>query len=168
MFVGHDWGGFIVWQMPLLHPERVAGVVGLNTPYLPRLPIPPTEVFRMVGGDSMYILEFQEPGVADEILLRDVPGLFDALFRTAASPEEMALAVAATPAGPDAPTTFERIVAAPRMGEPLLDAARDGRLRRHLHRRPASPAGSTGTATSTATGRRPRSSTAPASTACRA
>ena len=28
--------------------------------------------------------------MADEILLRDVPGLFDALFRTAVSPEEMA------------------------------------------------------------------------------
>jgi pimeloyl-ACP methyl ester carboxylesterase len=122
VFVGHDWGGFVVWQMPLLHPDRVAGVVGVNTPYIPRLPIPPTEAFRMVGGDGMYILEFQEPGKADEILLRDVPGLFDALFRTAVSPDEMALAAAATPVGPDAPTTFERIVAAPRMGEPMLDA----------------------------------------------
>jgi microsomal epoxide hydrolase len=97
VFVGHDWGGFIVWQMPLLHPDRVAGVVGVNTPYIPRLPIPPTEVFRMAGGDGMYILEFQEPGVADEILLRDVPGLYDALFRTARSPEEMAAAAAEHP-----------------------------------------------------------------------
>ena len=24
--VGHDWGGFITWAMPLLHPDRVAGV----------------------------------------------------------------------------------------------------------------------------------------------
>ncbi|HVN52636.1 MAG TPA: alpha/beta hydrolase, partial [Acidimicrobiales bacterium] len=108
--------------MPLLHPDRVAGVVGVNTPYIPRLPIRPTEAFRMVGGDGMYILEFQEPGVADEILMRDVPGLFDALFRTAMSPEEMALAAAATPAGPDGLTTFERIVAAPRRGTPLLSA----------------------------------------------
>jgi pimeloyl-ACP methyl ester carboxylesterase len=125
VFAGHDWGGFLVWQMPLLHPDRVAGVIGLNTPYLPRLPVAPTEVFRMIGGDGMYILEFQEPGVADEILLRDVPGLFDALFRTARSPGEMADAMAAAPAGQagqEAPTTFERIIAAPRLGEPLLDA----------------------------------------------
>ncbi|HVN52025.1 MAG TPA: alpha/beta hydrolase, partial [Acidimicrobiales bacterium] len=107
VFVGHDWGGFVVWQMPLLHPDRVAGVVGVNTPYIPRLPIRPTEVFRMAGGDGMYILEFQEPGVADEILLRDVPGLYDALFRTARSPEEMAEAAAANPYVPGGPTTFE-------------------------------------------------------------
>ena len=37
IFVGHDWGGFIVWQMPLRHIDRVAGVVGINTPhYQPR------------------------------------------------------------------------------------------------------------------------------------
>jgi pimeloyl-ACP methyl ester carboxylesterase len=117
VFVGHDWGGFVVWQMPLLHPDRVAGVVGLNTPYIPRLPIRPTDAFRMIGGESFYILEFQEPGVADEILLRDVPSLFDALLRRAVSPEEMVKAVEANPPGPDGLTTFERVIAAPRMGE---------------------------------------------------
>ena len=25
VFVGHDWGGIVVWQMPLMHPDRVAG-----------------------------------------------------------------------------------------------------------------------------------------------
>ena len=25
VFVGHDWGGFVTWAMPVLHPERVAG-----------------------------------------------------------------------------------------------------------------------------------------------
>ena len=33
IFVGHDWGGFIVWQMPLRHIDRVAGVIGINTPH---------------------------------------------------------------------------------------------------------------------------------------
>ncbi|MCP4752108.1 MAG: alpha/beta hydrolase, partial [Proteobacteria bacterium] len=36
VFCGHDWGGIIVWIMPQLHPERVAGVIGLNTPFMPR------------------------------------------------------------------------------------------------------------------------------------
>ena len=33
IFVGHDWGGFIVWQMPLRHIDRVAGVVGVVRGY---------------------------------------------------------------------------------------------------------------------------------------
>jgi len=42
VFVGHDWGGFVVWAMPALHPDRVAGVVGVNTPFTPRTPMAPT------------------------------------------------------------------------------------------------------------------------------
>ena len=30
VFVGHDWGGFVVWQMPLRHIDRVAGVIGVT------------------------------------------------------------------------------------------------------------------------------------------
>jgi len=46
IFVGHDWGGFVVWQMPLRHIDRVAGVVGINTPHMVRAPIDPIEIFR--------------------------------------------------------------------------------------------------------------------------
>ena len=28
VFVGHDWGALIVWDLARLHPERVRGVVG--------------------------------------------------------------------------------------------------------------------------------------------
>ena len=35
VFVGHDWGSMIVWNMALLHPERVAGVVGMSVPFVP-------------------------------------------------------------------------------------------------------------------------------------
>ena len=62
IFVGHDWGGFVVWQMPLRHPIRVAGVVGVNTPHFPRAPIDPIELFRQRFGDKMYIVQFQDPG----------------------------------------------------------------------------------------------------------
>lgn len=72
VFVGHDWGSMVVWQLSLLHPERVAGVVGMSVPFLPRAPIPPTQLFRNALGDSFfYILYFQEPGVADAELARD-------------------------------------------------------------------------------------------------
>src|SRR5687767_9987610 len=32
VFVGHDWGSMVVWQMSLMHPDRVAGVVGMSVP----------------------------------------------------------------------------------------------------------------------------------------
>ena len=72
MFVGHDWGAIVVWQLALMAPERVAGVVGMSVPFVPRGERPPTEVMRHLVGDSFfYILYFQEPGVADADLGRD-------------------------------------------------------------------------------------------------
>ena len=61
IFVGHDWGGFIVWQMPLRHIDRVAGVVGINTPHTNRAPADPIELFRQRFGEQMYIVQFQDP-----------------------------------------------------------------------------------------------------------
>jgi pimeloyl-ACP methyl ester carboxylesterase len=64
--VGHDWGGLLVWQMALLAAHRVSAVVGVNTPFFPRLPMQPTAMMRAVAqGNFHYILYFQEPGVAD-------------------------------------------------------------------------------------------------------
>ena len=72
VFVGHDWGSMVVWQMALLHPQRVAGVCGMSVPFLPRGPMPPVQLMRQVFGDSFfYILYFQEPGVADAELGAD-------------------------------------------------------------------------------------------------
>ncbi|TCS14580.1 alpha/beta hydrolase [Caulobacter sp. BK020] len=72
VFCGHDWGGLVVWQLPLMHPGRAAGIVGLNTPFLPRLPIDPITLFRNAFGEDMYIVHFQKPGVADAQLAADV------------------------------------------------------------------------------------------------
>jgi pimeloyl-ACP methyl ester carboxylesterase len=71
IFVGHDWGGIVVWQMPLRHPERTAGVIGLNTPFIPRAPVDPIAVMRARLGDEMYIVHFQKPGEADAVLDAD-------------------------------------------------------------------------------------------------
>lgn len=72
VFAGHDWGGMIVWQMPLRHPDRVAGVIGVNTPFLPRGPIDPIAGMRMLYGEDMYIVYFQQHGVAEKIFEADV------------------------------------------------------------------------------------------------
>ncbi len=69
---GHDWGGIVVWQMPLRHKDRVAGVIGLNTPFMPRAPADPIAIMRHRFGEEMYIVHFQKPGEADAILARDV------------------------------------------------------------------------------------------------
>jgi pimeloyl-ACP methyl ester carboxylesterase len=72
VFCGHDWGGAVVWQMPLRHPDRVAGVIGVNTPFTPRAPADPIAIMRQRFGEDMYIVNFQKPGEADAILAADV------------------------------------------------------------------------------------------------
>jgi pimeloyl-ACP methyl ester carboxylesterase len=81
VFCGHDWGGMVVWQMALHHPGRVAGVIGVNTPFLPRPPIDPIAAMRAVYGENMYIVFFQKPGEADAILAKDVGKTFRFFMR---------------------------------------------------------------------------------------
>ena len=82
IFVGHDWGGFVVWQMPLRHPSRVAGVVGVNTPHWDRAPADPIELFKKRYGDQMYIVQFQDPArEPDRIFGSRVEQTFDFLMR---------------------------------------------------------------------------------------
>ncbi len=82
MFVGHDWGGFVVWQMPLRHIDRVAGVVGINTPHTDRAPADPIELLRKRFGEHMYIVQFQDPAHGpDKIFNSRVEQTFDAFMR---------------------------------------------------------------------------------------
>lgn len=81
IFCGHDWGGLVVWQMPLFHPKRVRGVIGVNTPFLPRAPIDPIVAMRTMFGEDMYIVYFQKPGEADAVLAKDVGRVFRFFMR---------------------------------------------------------------------------------------
>jgi pimeloyl-ACP methyl ester carboxylesterase len=81
VFCGHDWGGIVTWQIPMRFPDRVAGMIGVNTPFLRRSPIDPIQAFRMAFGDDMYIVHFQKPGEADAILDANVEKAFRYFMR---------------------------------------------------------------------------------------
>jgi pimeloyl-ACP methyl ester carboxylesterase len=72
VFVGHDWGASLVWQLAVMHAERVRAVAGLSVPFVPRAPAPPIPIMRRHLGEDFYIVWFQQPGVADAALARDV------------------------------------------------------------------------------------------------
>ena len=88
IFIGHDWGGFVAWAMPVLHPERTAGVIGVCTPYMP---FPQTSFLRTLAGgkdERMYILWFQQPGVAEAVMDSRARLIFDRLMRAPMEPAE--------------------------------------------------------------------------------
>jgi pimeloyl-ACP methyl ester carboxylesterase len=68
VFVGHDWGALVLWDLVRLHPERVRAAVGVSVPFV-EWPVPPTTVFRHRYGDRFfYILYFQPVGPAEREL----------------------------------------------------------------------------------------------------
>lgn len=71
VYVGHDWGALIVWELARLYPERVRAVCGVSVP-LVAWPAPPTQLMRMMYGDRFfYILYFQNVGPAEAELGAD-------------------------------------------------------------------------------------------------
>ncbi|HUA11993.1 MAG TPA: alpha/beta hydrolase [Solirubrobacteraceae bacterium] len=70
--VGHDWGANVAWSTAIMASERVRAVAGLSVPFIPRAPAPPIDILRRHLGADFYIVWFQQPGVADEALARDV------------------------------------------------------------------------------------------------
>ena len=87
IFVGHDWGGFIAWAMPVLFPDRTEAVAGVCTP---NTPFPTTELLLAMFGevDKMYMLWFQEPGVAEGFMDKHVEATFNNLMVGGRDPEE--------------------------------------------------------------------------------
>jgi len=82
VFVGHDWGGPVVWNMPLYYPDRVAGVLGMSVPFQPRTPLDPVDFMEQAFGPDMYIVQFnRQPGLADKIFADNIEKLFAYVFR---------------------------------------------------------------------------------------
>ncbi len=82
VFVGHDWGAPVVWNMPLLFPEKVAGVVGMSVPFTPRGKDDPVTVMEKIYGPDHYIVHFnRQPGVADAAFAADPERFLRNVFR---------------------------------------------------------------------------------------
>lgn len=76
VIAGHDWGALVAWHAALLRPDRFRAVIALTLPYLQRSPVAPTLVMPRHKEAVSYVLYFQEPGVAEAELERDVRQTF--------------------------------------------------------------------------------------------
>ncbi len=81
-FVGHDWGANVVWNLALLHPERVNKVINLALPYQERGEKPWIEFMEAIFGRDFYFVHFnRQPGVADAIMNENASRFLRNIFR---------------------------------------------------------------------------------------
>ena len=69
--VTHDWGAIVGWYVALLYPQRVKAVFALSVPPL-RVPVGAVTRQENFGDNFLYIVYFQQPGVAEAELDADV------------------------------------------------------------------------------------------------
>jgi pimeloyl-ACP methyl ester carboxylesterase len=81
VIVGHDWGALVAWQMGLMAPERMAGLVALNIPFFKRPPLNPILLMRLRLGRDFYIVNFQESDEADRRFGEDPVRFIDTMMR---------------------------------------------------------------------------------------
>jgi soluble epoxide hydrolase/lipid-phosphate phosphatase len=81
VIVGHDWGALLAWQMALLVPKRMSGLINLNIPFFPRPPIDPIAYMRNELGEDYYIVNFQDSDLADRTCAADPGRVFDVMMR---------------------------------------------------------------------------------------
>ncbi len=90
IFCGHDWGGALVWAMAQRHASRVAGVISLCTPALPRPPAPPISIIKKRFGGGHYFVQFQEPDAPEKLFETDPDRFFRLMFQKPAPRERWA------------------------------------------------------------------------------
>jgi pimeloyl-ACP methyl ester carboxylesterase len=97
VIAGHDWGAPVAWHAALLRPDRFRAVVGLSVPFWPRGSTPPTVGMPRTDDAVFYQLYFQEPGVAEAELERDVRTTLRRLLYSASGDAPQDVATTATP-----------------------------------------------------------------------
>lgn len=82
VFVGHDWGANVVWNLALLHPERVSKIINLALPYQERGEMPWLEFMEVIFGKDFYFVHFnRQPGVADAVMNENTAQFLHNIFR---------------------------------------------------------------------------------------
>ncbi len=85
VFVGHDWGAIVVWNLALMHPRRVSGVINLSVPYMRREKSEWVGFWEKMLGPDFYIVHFnRQPGVADAAFAQNPRGFLGNIYRTKA------------------------------------------------------------------------------------
>ncbi|NXA17630.1 HYES hydrolase, partial [Ibidorhyncha struthersii] len=133
VLVGHDWGGAVVWNMALFYPERVRAVASLNTPYHPADPAVDIVEKTKAHPTFDYQFYFQEPGVAEAELEKDIGRTLKVLIRSTRREVGVGLR---TGRGWRGGRLFS-----PRRLFPVPAAVSAGAESHHLHPIPLSPSG---------------------------
>lgn len=81
VFVGHDMGAILLWQMAMLAPERIDKLVMLNIPHYRRPPQDPVSIWRRRFGKEFYIVNFQDSDESDRAFATDTAHFFDVTMR---------------------------------------------------------------------------------------
>ena len=83
VFIGHDWGAIVVWNLAMLHRERVRAVINLSVPFLERGSKDWVSFWEERLGGDFYIVHFnRQPGVADAAFEANTENFLRNLYRT--------------------------------------------------------------------------------------
>ena len=83
LFIGHDWGAIIVWNMAILRPDRVSGVINLSVPFMHRGETEWISFWEQQLGPDFYMVHFnRQPGVADAVFNDNCRQFLRNMFQT--------------------------------------------------------------------------------------
>ena len=81
VFVGHDFGANLAWDLPQWAPGRVRALVVLSVPRATTPPVLPSRAYASVAEDHFFHMHyFQQPGVAEAELDADPEGFLRKVF----------------------------------------------------------------------------------------
>ncbi|MEO0438777.1 MAG: alpha/beta hydrolase [Pseudomonadota bacterium] len=81
-YLGHDWGAIIVWNLAMMHRDRLAGLINLSVPFMERGPTEWIDFWEQVLGSDFYMVHFnRQPGVADAIFQSNSEGFLRNVFK---------------------------------------------------------------------------------------
>ena len=82
-FIGHDWGAIVVWNMALIHPNRLNALINLSVPFMERGPTEWVGFWESQLGGDFYIVHFnRQRGVADAAFEQNLDQFLENIYRT--------------------------------------------------------------------------------------